>query len=380
MVVLGCTVEGQDLCARLASPQVAHILISGTTGCGKTVLLKTIAAGLVAGAMPAQLQLLAIDPKGRHFKALDGVAHLIRPVIQDVEQAIEALYSVAHLMEKRDAAHESEPALVVLIDELADLVMQGGEPLTAVLSRLVSRGREAGIHIIAATQHPASAILTGVVKANFPLRICGKVADADAARMALGRAGSNAHLLRGKGDFYAISGAELVRFQAAFCDDKMLREIVAPFTGTVDSTLHRLNLNVGLVPAGLFEQQHAPATPPTPRAALPELEGRDWVQEAVDALRPQWSELRAEWLAQEWGVKSKLCRLVWGRRSEGAFTGWLEEAVEILENEIATATATDKNAPIATAGAVEDEVATSRSRSRNHSARARMRHYRRYDA
>ena len=117
------------------------------------------------------------------------------------------------------------PRIIVLIDELADLVRQGGAAVTDLLTRLLQRGREAGIHVVAATQRPSAAVLSGLMRANFPLRLVGRVVSADDARVASGRAGTNAHLLHGRGDFLALGGGEeLVRFQVAYIGEKALQQ------------------------------------------------------------------------------------------------------------------------------------------------------------
>lgn len=235
--LLGLTDDGAPLLARLSAPEVAHILVAGTTGSGKSALLRTMAASLALTHTPNLIQLLCIDPKGRAFPAFNAVPHLTRRPIVHVPEALEALRSVARVMESRDRRGETPPVnynavqdtsiprIVIFIDELADLVMQGEAPFTAVLTRLVQRGRQAGIHVIAATQYPSSAILSGVMRANFPLRLVGRVVSADDARVASGRAGTNAHLLNGRGDFLAVSGGEdPLRFQVAYIDEKDLQQ------------------------------------------------------------------------------------------------------------------------------------------------------------
>jgi len=342
--ILGIGADGNPTAARLCAPEVAHVLISGTTGSGKTVLLKSIAASLLCNAMPAQLQMVCIDPKARTFRAFANVAHLVRPVITEMGAAVEVLESLLRLAESRDARGETPggavPRIAVLIDELADVVMQGGERVTHTLTRLVARGREPGIHIIAATQHPSSAILTGAVNANFPLRICGKVVSAQDARVATGQAGTNAHTLNGRGDFIAVGGGECVRFQAAYTDDQEVRKLLAPYYGAqVDNTATTLRWAAGTLvaalPPGSVAARPDNLTQLSPRPALPAPvdEPSARVQEAVRALRPQWATLRQAWLSEEWGIKTRLVRLVWGaeRRYEGAFAEWLEAAVAELE-------------------------------------------------
>jgi S-DNA-T family DNA segregation ATPase FtsK/SpoIIIE len=232
-VVLGLSDDGVPLLARLSSPDVAHILIAGTTGSGKSVLLQCMAASLIQTHSPAVVRLLCIDPKGRTFSSLANTPHMARNPIADVDEALEAIHSLCRTMEVRDQRGEypgekrGTPRIIVLIDELADLIMQGGKTTEDMLTRLVQRGREAGIHLVAATQHPSSAILSSLMRANFPLRLVGKVTSAQDARTASGRAGTNAHCLGGRGDFIAVSGGdEPLRFQVPHISPEDLRRTV----------------------------------------------------------------------------------------------------------------------------------------------------------
>ena len=225
--MLGLTDDGAPLLARLASPEVAHCLIAGTTGSGKTVLLRTMAVSLALGHDPATLRLLLIDPKGRAFRALAGAPHLLRPAVTDVNEAHEALGSLARLMEARDRLGENKPRIVVMVDELADLILYAngnGGGVEATLARLAQRGREAGIHVIAATQRPSAAVLSGLMRANFPLRLVGRVITPEDARIAAGRGGTGAEKLGGRGDFLAVGGGAALRFQVAFVGENEARE------------------------------------------------------------------------------------------------------------------------------------------------------------
>jgi len=255
--LLGQTDDGSPLLVRLASPEVAHILIAGTTGSGKSALLRAMAASLVLGHRPDVLRLLCIDPKDRTFRVMGNLPHLSRPPIASMSEALEALCSLMRVMEVRDRRGETPdaepggrvPRIVVLIDELADLVMQGAAPVSDALTRLLQRGREAGIHLIAATQRPSSAILSGLMRANFPLRLVGRVVSADDARVASGRAGTNAHLLDGRGDFLAVSGGDsVIRFQVAYIAEKEFRRQMAEF-GTAWLASRQPDLTRHVLPA-----------------------------------------------------------------------------------------------------------------------------------
>jgi DNA segregation ATPase FtsK/SpoIIIE, S-DNA-T family len=230
---LGLTDGGVPLLARLSAPDVAHILVAGTTGSGKSVLLRTMATSLVLTNPTHALRLLCIDPKGRTFRTLEQAPHLTRPVITSPEEAMEALRSLLRTMQIRDQRGElpsngSHVAhIVVFVDELADLMMVGGDAVTEALTRLAQRGREAGIHLVVATQHPSAAILGSVMRANFPLRLVGRVASAQDAQVAAGRGGTDAHMLHGRGDFLAISGGDHpIRFQVAHIAERESRRQV----------------------------------------------------------------------------------------------------------------------------------------------------------
>jgi S-DNA-T family DNA segregation ATPase FtsK/SpoIIIE len=119
-------------------------------------------------------------------------------------------------MERRDREQVNRPALVVAVDELADLLQSGGAAVEAMLTRLAQRGREAGIHLVACTQKPTAALIGGAMKANFPVRLVGAVASKDEARYATGVTDSGAEKLEGKGDFLLVAKGDALRFQAAW--------------------------------------------------------------------------------------------------------------------------------------------------------------------
>ena len=225
--VLGVEGDGTPLLLRLTSPDVAHLLVVGTTGSGKTALVRTLLTSLTMHNRQGDLQLILIDPKGgRGFGPLTTLPHVLGEMATTAPAAIDRLRWLVQEMERRDRKRISLPVLIVAIDELADLLQTGGREVEALLTRLSQRGREAGIHLVACTQKPTSAVIGAAMKANFPVRLVGAVASRDEARYASGISDSGAEKLGGKGDFLLITKGEQVRFQAAWLGPNHLALII----------------------------------------------------------------------------------------------------------------------------------------------------------
>jgi S-DNA-T family DNA segregation ATPase FtsK/SpoIIIE len=276
--VLGVDETGTPLVLRLASADVAHVLVAGTTGSGKTALARTLLTSLAMYNRQSDVQIILIDPKGRGFRPLERLPHVLNGVQDSLELASTCLRWLVREMERRDHEGISKPALIVAVDELADLIHTGGKEMEDRLTRIAQRGREAGIHLVACTQKPTASLIGGAMKANFPVRLVGAVASSDEARYASGISGSGAEKLEGKGDFLLVARGESVRFQAAWLGPKDLDlvsaelkdgarnsrrwsnegiqddlpspgEIVAPPTGTARRPLMLVNKLLGRSPA-----------------------------------------------------------------------------------------------------------------------------------
>jgi len=233
---LGLCDDGAPLLMRLSSPDVAHVLISGTTGSGKTVLCQTMILSLAMMHRRSQLQYVLVDPKRRAFTPFAPLPHLLRPVIGEVSEAVDALGELVQLMDMRGQDDRQtkgqggvSPHIVVVLDELADLMQVGGQALAGPLTRLVQRGREAGIHVIACTQKPSSQVMSTLIRANFPARLVGKVVSPEDARVASGIGGTGAEKLTGRGDFIAVAAGQVLRFQAAYVSAAETEQVLAQF-------------------------------------------------------------------------------------------------------------------------------------------------------
>lgn len=219
--ILGLDSAGVPLLLRLSSPDVAHCLIAGTTGSGKTELARTIIASLVMNQKTRDVQIALFDPKARSFTTFAGAPHLLFPIVACADETLARMNYLVAEMERRDrdpradAQRIARPYIVVVIDELADLLQTCGNELEARLTRLVQRGRSAGISLIACTQKPSARVVGSLVKANFPVRLVGRVTSTDEARVAAGIGGTDAEKLAGRGDFLLIASGQVIRFQAA---------------------------------------------------------------------------------------------------------------------------------------------------------------------
>lgn len=224
--ILGLDEQAVPILVRLSSPDVAHVLIAGTTGSGKTALARTMIASLAVHNHLGHVQMILIDPKGRGFAPFAGLPHLLCPILREPDEARGRLQWLLHEMERRDREIISAPRIVLFIDELADLMLVGGKQVEKALIRLSQRGRQAGIHLVACTQKPTAAVIGSLVKSNFPVRVVGSVTSPEDAKVASGLAGTGAERLKGRGDFLLISRGEATRFQAAYLSEGEIREIV----------------------------------------------------------------------------------------------------------------------------------------------------------
>jgi hypothetical protein len=248
---------------------------------------------------------------------LGALPHLPRPLAVQVEDALDLLHGLVALMERRRRAR---PHVVLFIDELADLVMTGGKKAQVAITRLTQRGREVGIHVVAATQKPSAATLGPLMKANFPVRLVGKVASRSDARVASGRYDTAAERLAGRGDFVAVAEGKVKRFQAAYAgaeEVQHIRRAVARRWGRGDSQAP----GRPAIPA-------SPVTIPAPAIAIdPDLQ---LAQRLVRA--PLWRTRHGEEPGSyRWGFLTEVSQLLFGRPLEGTWDRRTRKVVALAE-------------------------------------------------
>jgi S-DNA-T family DNA segregation ATPase FtsK/SpoIIIE len=248
--LLGLSNEGRPLMLYFPSPNVAHVLIAGMTGSGKTELLRTMLVSLATWGRPRDIRFYLVDPKQRKLAELSGLRGV--EACCGAEKCPGLLEQLLAMMEDRDQRNYSSPRIYLVLDELADLVLAGGKDIEIAVTRLLQRGREAGIHVIATTQRPSASVLQGLMRANFPVRISGAVNSATEAAIATGMPQTGAEKLLGKGDMIVIYQGQATRFKAILSDSQAIEGAIsevapAPLPGDGRSLKARLASRLRLV-------------------------------------------------------------------------------------------------------------------------------------
>jgi S-DNA-T family DNA segregation ATPase FtsK/SpoIIIE len=254
-IVMGRTIANEAFMADLA--RMPHLLIAGATGQGKSVGLNVVLASLIYKKHPSQLKLVLVDPKKvelslynkleRHFLAkLPGNGE---PIITETKEVIHTLNSLCLEMDQRygllkeagvrnikeynerfvrrklnpEKGHRFLPYIVLVIDEFADMMMTAGKEIETPIARLAQLARAIGIHLVLATQRPSVNVITGIIKANFPVRISYKVTSRIDSRTILDAGG--AEQLVGRGDMLFSMNSEITRIQCPFLDTEEVERI-----------------------------------------------------------------------------------------------------------------------------------------------------------
>jgi len=222
--------------------KMPHLLISGATNSGKTVMIHSIITTLLYENSPDDLRFILIDPKRVELILYDGMPHLLAPVITKHKEAINALHWAINEMERRldlfkqnrardiasfnQTSEEKLPYIIIIIDELADLMMASSQDIEAPIVRLAQLARATGIHLVLATQKPSVDIITGLIKSNITSRIAFNVASMVDSRTILDHSGAEKLLGRGDMLFLLPHISKPKRVQAPFVSDKETERIV----------------------------------------------------------------------------------------------------------------------------------------------------------
>ncbi|MGS2720263.1 DNA translocase FtsK 4TM domain-containing protein [Paraglaciecola aestuariivivens] len=267
-MVLGADISGKPVVVDLA--KMPHLLVAGTTGSGKSVGVNVMILSLLYKSTPEDVRMIMIDPKMLELSVYEGIPHLLAEVVTDMKEAANALRWCVGEMERRyklmsalgvrnlkgfnakvlaaieagepirdplwkpEESMETEapfleklPAIVVVVDEFADMMMIVGKKVEELIARIAQKARAAGIHLVLATQRPSVDVITGLIKANIPTRIAFQVSSKIDSRTILDQQGAEA--LLGAGDMlYLPPGTGVpTRVHGAFVDDHEVHAVVA---------------------------------------------------------------------------------------------------------------------------------------------------------
>jgi S-DNA-T family DNA segregation ATPase FtsK/SpoIIIE len=239
---LGKDVTGAIKFADLA--KMPHLLIGGSTGSGKSVGLNTLISSMLCRCTPRELKFLMIDPKKVELSLYDGIPHLAAPVITNVKLAPSIFKQAIKEMEtrydkfarmgtrniegynSRVPEDDKLPYWVLVVDELADLMMQSGPEIEQAICRLAQLSRATGIHLVIATQRPSVNVITGLIKANISSRIAFAVNSAVDSRTILDMVGADRLIGRGDMLFSPMDAPKPVRIQGCFVSEQETEALV----------------------------------------------------------------------------------------------------------------------------------------------------------
>jgi len=275
-VALGRDIAGRSVVANLA--EMPHVLVSGSTGSGKSSCINSVLTSILTRATPDQVRFILIDPKRVELGQYNDLPHLLTQVVVDPKKAANALAWAVTEMERRydllaevgqrditgynaafDTGDLSEfeeayrlrmqgtdgevdedddaqvrfprlPFILIVVDELNDLMMVAARDVEESVCRIAQMARAVGIHLVLATQRPSVDVITGVIKANVPSRMAFSVSSLADSRVILDQPG--AERLIGKGDMLLLtaSSSNPQRIQGPWVSEEEVRSVVAHWT------------------------------------------------------------------------------------------------------------------------------------------------------
>lgn len=266
-MAMGKDIGGKPIITDLA--RAPHMLVAGTTGSGKSVLVNSMLLSILLKYTPNELRLILIDPKQLELANYNDIPHLLTPVVTDMTEAASSLSWCVAEMERRyqlmsllkvrklsdfnkkvlaaekagkplldplwrpndnvsiDQAPKLKtlPMIVIVADEFADMIMQVGKQAEELITRLAQKSRAAGIHLMLATQRPSVDVITGLIKANIPVRAALRVNSKVDSRTILDSGGAEDMLGNGDMLFLGPGQIEPDRVHGAYVSDEEVNRV-----------------------------------------------------------------------------------------------------------------------------------------------------------
>ncbi len=253
-LAMGKDINGDFIAWDLA--KMPHLLIAGQTGSGKSVGMNGFILSLLFKNTPSELRMIMVDPKQVELGVYDGIPHLLTPVINSPDKALNALKWAVAEMERRystlkpvNARNLEEynakvspkdrmPVIVIIIDELADLMMSGNKKeVEAAITRIAQKARAVGLHMILATQRPSVDVITGLIKANVPSRVAFTVASQVDSRTILDSIWAEDLLGRGDMLYFPTGAMAATRVQWVLVETDEVERVVNHIKRTIDPAM-----------------------------------------------------------------------------------------------------------------------------------------------
>ena len=266
-MAMGKDIGGKPVITDLA--RAPHMLVAGTTGSGKSVLVNAMLLSMLLKYTPSQLRLILIDPKQLELANYNDIPHLLTPVVTDMNEAASSLawcvaemerrYQLMSLLKVRKLSEFNKkviaaekagrpmidplwrpndsvsidkapklktlPMIVIVADEFADMIMQVGKQAEELITRLAQKSRAAGIHLMLATQRPSVDVITGLIKANIPVRAALRVNSKVDSRTILDAGGAEDMLGNGDMLFLGPGQIEPDRVHGAYVSDEEVNRV-----------------------------------------------------------------------------------------------------------------------------------------------------------
>ena len=252
IIALGQEMNGYNKFVDLED--ASHMLISGTTGSGKSMCLHSIINSILYKANPNEVKLLMIDTKAVELSLYNGIPHLLVPIITDYKKVSGILAWAIYEMENRykliinkgvkdfneynkfTESREKLSKIVIIIDEYADLIENDKNTIEEYIYKLTQRARKVGIYVIIATERPSTNIISGTIKANIPTRIALKTVSQADSKVIIDVTG--AEKLLGNGDmlYYSIGISKPIRIQGSYINDEQIINVVQFLKGKYDTS------------------------------------------------------------------------------------------------------------------------------------------------
>ncbi|MEX2028787.1 MAG: DNA translocase FtsK [Candidatus Curtissbacteria bacterium] len=239
---LGLDVSGNPVITDIG--KMPHLLVAGTTGSGKSVLINAIIATILFRASPDEVKLILVDPKRVELTDYADIPHLLTPVIVEPDKILSSLrWATAEMDRRYKLFHEAQvrniqgynelsgfqalPYIIIIIDELNDLMQFAPVEIEDAIIRIAQMARATGIHLVVATQRPSVDVITGLIKANIPSRIAFNVSSMVDSRVIIDQPG--AEKLLGRGDMLYIppEASKPMRVQGVYVSDTEIRNLIS---------------------------------------------------------------------------------------------------------------------------------------------------------